>query len=141
MKLIPKDAVLAEIERLKEDALQKKGQCKRHGLEKIMHQISAYNKVLSFIAAIDVEDLDFDREYKEFVEDDPVYIQLVNPIVGKSIAKHFFRLGAAMGYPITATDRGMVEEIIINLKRVEQDYRINLTKEMEWLRNQVKKGE
>lgn len=42
---------------------------------------------------------------------------------------------------ITAYDRGMAEEIIINLKRVEKDYRIDLTKEMEWLRNKVKKGE
>lgn len=41
----------------------------------------------------------------------------------------------------TAADRGMVEEIIINLKRVEQDYHIDLTKEMKWLRNKVKKGE
>jgi hypothetical protein len=40
-----------------------------------------------------------------------------------------------------ASDRGMAEEIIINLKRVEQDYHIDLTKEMEWLRNKVKKGE
>ena len=39
----------------------------------------------------------------------------------------------------TAADGCMVEEIIINLKRVEQDYHIDLTKEMEWLRNQVKK--
>ena len=42
---------------------------------------------------------------------------------------------------IIAADRGMAEEIIINLKRVEKDYRINLTKEIEWVRNQVKKGE
>ncbi len=62
IEYIYKNAVVAEIERLKEEALQKKGQCKRHGLGKIMHQISAYNKVLSFIAAIDVQDLDFDRE-------------------------------------------------------------------------------
>ena len=41
----------------------------------------------------------------------------------------------------SASDRGMVEEIIINLKRVEQDYLIDLTKEMEWLRNIAKKGE
>lgn len=40
-----------------------------------------------------------------------------------------------------ASDRGMAEEIIINLKRVEQDYRIDLTKEIGWLRNKVKKGE
>lgn len=41
----------------------------------------------------------------------------------------------------TASDRGMAEEIIINLKRIEQDYCINLTKEMQWLRDIVKKGE
>ena len=40
----------------------------------------------------------------------------------------------------TAADRGMAEEIIINLKRVEQDYHIDLTREMEWLRNLMKKG-
>ena len=34
----------------------------------------------------------------------------------------------------------MAEEIIINLKRVEQDYHIDLTREMEWVRNKVKKG-
>ena len=42
---------------------------------------------------------------------------------------------------ITASDRGMAEEIIINLKRIENDYNIDLTKCMEWLRNKVKKGE
>lgn len=41
----------------------------------------------------------------------------------------------------TASDRGMAEEIIINLKRVEQDYHIDLTREMEWLRSKAKKGE
>lgn len=41
----------------------------------------------------------------------------------------------------TASDRGMAEEIIVNLKQVENDYRIDLTKQMEWLRNIVKKGE
>lgn len=41
----------------------------------------------------------------------------------------------------TASDRGMAEEIIINLKRVEQDYHIDLTREMEWVRNKTQKGE
>ena len=35
---------------------------------------------------------------------------------------------------MTARDRGHVEEIINHLKRVENDYRIDLTSEMEWLR-------
>ena len=57
MKLIEKDALVAEIERLKADVLQKKGQCKRSGLEKIMHQIGAYNKILSFLDTLKVKDL------------------------------------------------------------------------------------
>ena len=40
----------------------------------------------------------------------------------------------------TADDRGVAEEIIINLKRVEQDYHIDLTNEMEWIRNKSQKG-
>ena len=35
----------------------------------------------------------------------------------------------------------MVEEVIINLKRVESDYRIDLTEEIEWVRHQAQKGE
>lgn len=56
------------------------------------------------------------------------------------IAKHFFELGLKASNPITAADRGTAEEIIINLKRVEKDYRIDLTREIEWVRNKVKKG-
>ena len=37
----------------------------------------------------------------------------------------------------TASDRGMAEGIIINLKRVEQDYQIDLTREMEWVRSKA----
>lgn len=92
-----------------------------------------------FIKTLEVKEVDLEKEYKNFVEDDPVYSKLVNYIVGKAIAKHFFELGMCVNNPITATDRGTAEEIIINLKRVEKDYRIDLTREIEWLRNKVKK--
>lgn len=49
---INKAALVAEIERTKADALQKKSQCKRSGLERMMHQISAYNKMLDFISTL-----------------------------------------------------------------------------------------
>jgi len=55
------------------------------------------------------------------------------------LAKHFFGLELSVNNPITAADRGTAEEIIINLKKVEKDYRISLAKEIEWLRNKVKK--
>ena len=57
-----------------------------------------------------------------------------------AIAKQFFDLGMRASNPITPADRGTAEEIIISLKRVEEVYRIDLTREIEWLRNKVKKG-
>ena len=40
-----------------------------------------------------VKEADLEKEYEEFVMNDPVYNKLVNGIVGKAIAKHFFELG------------------------------------------------
>lgn len=59
----------------------------------------------------------------------------------ESACKEMLEWAEAEVEEYSASDRCMVEEIIINLKRIEQDYRIDLTKEMEWLRNIVKKGE
>lgn len=36
---------------------------------------------------------DLDKEYKEYVEDDPVYSKLVNRNAGMSVARHFYELG------------------------------------------------
>ena len=38
-------------------------------------------------------EVDLEKEYTEFVVSDPVYSKLVNGIVGKSIARHFYELG------------------------------------------------
>ena len=38
-------------------------------------------------------EVDLEKEYTEFVELDPVYSKLVNGIVGRSIARHFYELG------------------------------------------------
>ena len=35
-----------------------------------------------------------EEEYKNYVEDDPVYSKLVNRVVGLSIARHFAKWGA-----------------------------------------------
>ena len=49
--------------------------------------------LLYFLDTLDVKEVDLEKEYKEFVEEDPVYNKLVNSIVGKAIAKHFYELG------------------------------------------------
>lgn len=39
------------------------------------------------------QEVDLEKEYKEYVQDDPVFSKLTNRYVGISIAKHFYELG------------------------------------------------
>ena len=82
MKLIDKDPLVAEIERLKAELPKNRG-----------YKRNAYNHVLHIISTLEVKEVDLEKEYKDFVEEDAVYNKLVNGIVGKAIAKHFFELG------------------------------------------------
>ena len=45
---------------------------------------------------LEVKEVDLEKEYKKYVEEDPVYNKLVNGIVGKSLAKHFFELALSL---------------------------------------------
>ena len=94
MKLINKDTLVDGINRLKSDALQKKSQCKKSGLDKIMYQIGAYNKVISLIDTLEVKEVDLEKEFYDFLD----------TLIGKDnghlsedelfeLAKHFFELG------------------------------------------------
>lgn len=89
MKLIDKDAVVAEINSII-DVLEKNSGY-LGGIRNIQKAIC--DKILSFIDTIEIKEVDLEKEYKDFVEEDPVYNKLVNSIVGKAIAKHFFELG------------------------------------------------
>lgn len=94
MKLIDKDAVVAEIERLAEvkpiDEFQPQVQNK---IDWLSGKLFAINSLRVFLDTLEVKEVDLEKEYKEYVEEDPVYNKLVNGIVGKAIAKHFFELG------------------------------------------------
>jgi len=109
-----------------------------------------YKQLLEHLNTLEIKEVDLEKHLKEDIED--VFFDLNGVAVKgathyltvedvKDIAKHFFELGMSVNNPITAADRGTAEEIIINLKRVEKDYRIDLTREIEWLRNKVKKGD
>ena len=124
---IPLDAVVAEI-------------------NKRLHQLTdaAFDSMIGknlieirdSLDTLEVKEVDLDAEivkYEESFKHNPASMGY------KETAKHFFELGMRVNNPITAADRGTAEEIIINLKRVEQDYRINLTKEIEWIMNKVQK--
>ena len=96
MNLIDKDALVAEIERLMyaanlEADIASTGDCFDENIANAKYQLC--KRILGFINTLEVKEVDLDKEYKDFVEDDMVYNKLVNSIVGKAIAKHFFELG------------------------------------------------
>ena len=91
MKLIDKDALVAEIER----RIKTNKECMLglRNLDYYQGKVDALNDTISSLNTLEVKEVNFDKEYDEYVEEDPVYNKLVNGIVGKSIAKHFFELG------------------------------------------------
>ena len=131
--LIDKDALVAEIERRAAFFMEESK--KKTTSDDSSCAVALYG-LLSFIDTLEVKEVDLDAELEHYkAEQNIKYEEDINMF---EFAKHFFELGMRVNNPITAADRGMVEEIITHLKRVENDYRINLTKEMEWLRNKVK---
>ena len=84
--LIDKDALVAEIENISDYA-------KEHWAVGYTGAICFANKLKDAINTLELKEVGLEKEYKVFVEEDPVYNKLVNGIVGKAIAKHFFELG------------------------------------------------
>ena len=100
---------------------------------------SVLNDLLHFLDTLEVKEVDLEKELDSMITPELKLHKALPSLF--DVAKHFFELGMRVNNPITAADRGTAEEVIINLKRIESDYRINLTKEIEWVRNKVKKGE
>lgn len=42
---------------------------------------------------IEQQEVDLEKEYKDYVEREPVFRKLVNGVAGRQIARHFFELG------------------------------------------------
>ena len=87
-KLIDKDALAREIRKRLLPVIRDK-----HYDEWEEGQDSERIAILDIIDTLGIKEVDLEKEYKDFVEEDPVYNKLVNGIVGKAIAKHFFELG------------------------------------------------
>ena len=88
MKYIDADRLKAEIRKLRGE----KPFCDDSSLLAYLHGLS---KIEDFVDSLQQEqpEVDIEKEYTEFVVSDPVYSKLVNDIVGKSIARHFYELG------------------------------------------------
>ena len=138
LKLIDKAAVVAEIERRKRKLLDHII-CERDK-EWVVRTAHQLNRIIMFLDTLEVKEVDLQSEIDRVWNNTSDNFSEDGWKEFKEIAKHFFEFGLSVNNPITAADRGMVEEIIINLKRVENDYRIDLTREIEWLRNKGKKG-
>ena len=51
-------------------------------------------KLLSFLDTLEVKEVDLEKEYEEFVVDDPILGNFItNDTMGMVLAKHFFELG------------------------------------------------
>jgi len=136
--LIDKDALVAEIKKrekihFNDYHINKNGGPADYGACNALHQL------LSFIDALEVKEVDLEKELDSMITPELKFHKALPSLF--DVAKHFFELGLKASNPTTAADRGMVEEVIINLKRVESDYRIDLTEEIEWVRHQAQKGE
>jgi len=102
---IDKDALVAELNRLIAELIEEgEGTMFEQG------RISAFEDVKLFLNTIEEKEMDLEKEYKDFVEEDPVYNKLVNGIVGKAIAKHFFELGLKASNPLTWNDMMIIHK-------------------------------
>ena len=153
---IDKSALVAEIEEIIADETESIKSFE-HGknvseVQRSNARMGILIHIRSLLDTLEVKEVDLEKEINKYISDNFFGSETMGFFAVRTkeepddqdialCAKHFFELGLSVNNPVTAADRGTAEEIIINLKRVEQDYRIDLTKEMEWVRNQAKKGE
>lgn len=92
MKYIDAEKLIAELRRQKHElelSIQSQGDYGQSC------HIVAYENIISLIDSLQQEqpEVDLEKEFKEYVDDDPVYSKLVNHFAGISIARHFYELG------------------------------------------------
>lgn len=90
VKYIDAEKLKAEIERLYD------GEAPKHDQQCDFDDgyFTGIGTISKFIDALQQEqpEIDLEKEYKEYVEDDPVFSTLINRNVGLTIAKHFHEL-------------------------------------------------
>ena len=91
---IDKSALVAEINRLiKKNELY----LDESASDEVRFQKTGAYSVLCdlrhFLNTLEVKEVDLEKEYEEFVVNDPVFNPLINYFAGKATARHFFELG------------------------------------------------
>ena len=96
MKLIDKDVLVAEIEKRRDNLTSLSESCPPNTTAKsgFYAQAQTLEGILSFLNTLEVKEVDLEKEYEEFVVDDPIFGNFItNDTMGMELAKHFFELG------------------------------------------------
>ena len=93
-KYIPLDDLVAEIEKLKEENKPNSKSISEYIKGGIYGFDLAIEKTLGILDSFEVKEVDLEKEYEEFVVDDPIFGNFItNDTMGMKLAKHFFELG------------------------------------------------
>ncbi len=100
MKLIDKEKVVAEIKRriflFKKEKKPEKWSAGGLQMNVVIlgARIAILEELLSFLDTLEVKEVDLEKEYEDFVVDDPIFGNFItNDTMGMELAKHFFELG------------------------------------------------
>ena len=103
-------------------------------------QIKELNTLLSSLDALELKEVDLEKEIEEvkhnYKVDDNRHTSICSADI-EWLANHFFELGLSVNNPITAADKGTAEEIILALNTLGEEKMISYDKEIEWL-NKIK---
>ena len=98
MKLIDKDKVAEDIKRRIDDEMEiiKKFTHPFYATEitRCNARVALLKQLQDFLDTLKTKDVDLEKEYEEFVVDDPILGNFItNDAMGMELAKHFFELG------------------------------------------------
>ena len=85
-ELIDKTALVEEIKRMRDKAFPNSDW--NHGY------VKACESIISLLDTLEAKEVDLEKEYEDFVVDDPILGNFItNDTMGMILAKHFFELG------------------------------------------------
>lgn len=94
MKLIDKDALVAEIERLRKEDGNPYSPSETTDMYYARGVHLTCDGLVNFLNTLEVKEVDLEKEYEEYVVDDPIFGNFItNDTMGMELAKHFFELG------------------------------------------------
>ena len=130
VQYINKSDLVAEIEKCYNECLKR---AKITDSDYWSAKADAYRNVLVILNdTLELKEVNLEYEIEK-VKKMQKNFEIRNDTIIEFCAKHFFELGLSVNNPITAADRGTVEEIILALNTLGKEKMISYDKEIEWL--------